>query len=119
MSTIRLMYLLREELPENAFEIEVENNESIYNLKKYISKKVPDEFIGTEFIDFDFNELIPWKVNISVNEKIKLDKLRTHPLLSVKEILNDKEMNNKTSNVDYYFSDDMLLCKKFINIIVE
>jgi hypothetical protein len=117
MSTIKLTCLIRENLPEDAFEIEIEKYETVYYLKEIISKKIPKKF--TE-IDFEHVTnpyyLKLWKVNISIGEKKKFEQLKTHTL-SIKDILGGIELKN--TDINYYFSNDTLLCKNFIHIIVE
>ncbi|CAB4418081.1 unnamed protein product [Rhizophagus irregularis] len=121
MADIKLTCLIREKLPEDAFEIEIENFDTVDYLKKIIIKKIPKEFI--DGIDLDIEELITdpsflklWKVNISINEKKKFEQLKNHTL-SIKEILGGEEITSKY--IDYYFSNDMLYCKDFIHIIVD
>jgi hypothetical protein len=122
MSTIKLTCLFRENLPEDAFEIEVEKYETVRYLKKILSEKIPKKFTESEHIDLeDFLSINPmflnlWKVNIPISEKMKFEQLKTHTL-SIKEILCGVKMTN--TNIDYYFSNDTLLCKNFIHIIVE
>ncbi|CAB4393333.1 unnamed protein product [Rhizophagus irregularis] len=121
MADIKLTCLIREKLPEDAFEIEIGKIDTVYYLKEIIIKKIPKEFIDD--IDLDIEEFITdprflklWKVNISINEKKKFEQLKNHTL-SIKEILGGEEITSKY--IDYYFSDDMLYCKDFIHIIVD
>ncbi|CAG8638645.1 4642_t:CDS:2, partial [Rhizophagus irregularis] len=121
MADIKLTCLIREKLPEDAFEIEIGKIDTVYYLKEIIIKKIPKKFIDD--IDLDIEEFITdprflklWKVNISINEKKKFEQLKNHTL-SIKEILGGEEITSKY--IDYYFSDDMLYCKDFIHIIVD
>ncbi|GBC04177.1 hypothetical protein RclHR1_05550014 [Rhizophagus clarus] len=122
MSAIKLTCLIRENLPEDAFEIEIDKYESIQDLKKVISKKIPKEFTYSKYVDFedivtDPKNLILWKINISINEKLKFEQLKTHTL-SIKKILDGEKMLD-VKDIDHYFSNDMLLSKDFIHVVVE
>jgi hypothetical protein len=106
MSTIKLTCLFRENLPEDAFEIEIEDYESVCYLKKIISKKIPKKFTESEYVDLKYYvtkytyHLKLWKVNIPItSKKMKFEQLKTHTL-SIKDIFCGVEMTN--TNIDYY-----------------
>ncbi|CAB5396364.1 unnamed protein product [Rhizophagus irregularis] len=46
MADIKLTCLIRENLPEDAFETEIGKFDSVYYLKKIITEKIPKEFIS-------------------------------------------------------------------------
>jgi len=114
MSTIKLICLFRGNLPEDAFEVEIRKNKSIDYLKEVIFNKIPKEFLG-----FIPRELSLWKVDISTKEKMKFEKLKTHSILTIKEILGGEKMKNIKNSINYYFSDDMILDEECIHIIAE
>ncbi|RIA93045.1 hypothetical protein C1645_874394 [Glomus cerebriforme] len=108
MSTIRLNCLVRGNLPEHAFEVEIGKNDSISDLKQIISDEK----------DVIAKELILWKVNTSTSEKMKFERLKSH-MLSIKEVLGGEEMKSKIRDIDYYFPDDYIFLEEYINLMVD
>src|SRR3954447_25989134 len=98
MSNITLFCWIQGDDPNNIFEVEIERNKSIGDLKEEIKKKEPNAFI-----DADIDKLL--KIDILLGESDKL----------IEEV--EVEEFDTTKRVVEYFSDEF--SGKQIHIIVQ
>lgn len=114
MSTITLSCLLQCENPnkKNIFNIEIEKNKSIKELKKEVKKKKHNNFVN-----LTADELQLWKVDIPLEKpNDKLNILNTQLYASIKEELEGEELD-ETKKIAEYFSDE--LGGERINIVIQ
>src|ERR1044071_8402508 len=100
MSNVMLFCLIQGDSPNNIFEVEIENNKYVNDLKEEIKKKNPDDF---SILDVD--KL--WKVDIPLGEDGKPT--------DIKEF--ESEELDTTKKVIDYFPDN--LSEKRVHIIVQ
>ncbi|RIA90852.1 hypothetical protein C1645_768727 [Glomus cerebriforme] len=114
MSIITLFCLIQCDNPnkKTIFEVEIEKNKSISELKNIIKKKK-----HSNFANLGADELELWKVDIPFNEpNDKFNILDTRPHASIKEEL-EGEVLDGTKEIAEYFSG--YLANEHINIIVQ
>src|SRR4051795_5048826 len=77
MPNITLFCLIQGDNLNNIFKVKIKKSKSVSDLKEEIKKEKPDFFVNV-----DIDKL--WKVNISLEENVKVNILKTQPCASIK-----------------------------------
>jgi hypothetical protein len=107
MPKITLICLIQGDNLNNIFKVEIENSKFVGDLKKEVEKNKQDFFTNV-----DIDKL--WKVDIPLEENVKINILKTKPCASIKEFKGEEL--DTTKKVVEYFSG---LPDEHIHIIVQ